>query len=228
MLQRLEKLGASNIPTVITRQVIHRESLENTGKLGAGLAIPHARTDSVARLHFHTRAFPPRVSITSPSTIAPVRYVSAQHFSHGHEHQVSLPGRMMARIFRTRETKGGSTRRQRPQRSTRNSRRTPNSTSRDLAEEEPGSESKLLTSQAFPLHDLDLLIRLDSLYHLYDEDKSIDSTGKKIEACASVIDNRSLTYYERMRKKCQNPFAIVDKAVAAAAISRSRRFISSR
>jgi predicted nucleic acid-binding Zn-ribbon protein len=26
-----------------------------------------------------------------------------------------------------------------------------------------------------------------------------------------MIDNRSLTYYERMRKKCRNPFALVEK-----------------
>ena len=61
-----------------------------------------------------------------------------------------------------------------------------------------------------PSSDLDLLIRIDRLYQIYDEENTA-SVQEKIEEIRKLIDNRSLTYYERMRKKCQNPFAIVEK-----------------
>ena len=63
-----------------------------------------------------------------------------------------------------------------------------------------------------PSSDLDLLIQMDRLYHHYDEGNKSDSILGKIERLRPLIDNRSLTYYERMRKKCQNPFSILEKS----------------
>ena len=46
MLKKLEDLGKIENADRFYAQVVHRESLENTG-IGKGLAIPHARTESV-------------------------------------------------------------------------------------------------------------------------------------------------------------------------------------
>ncbi|HMB20205.1 MAG TPA: PTS sugar transporter subunit IIA, partial [Spirochaetota bacterium] len=50
MIQKLEELGKLTNTDRYYAQVIHRESLENTG-IGSGFAIPHARTDSVKDLY---------------------------------------------------------------------------------------------------------------------------------------------------------------------------------
>jgi hypothetical protein len=62
-----------------------------------------------------------------------------------------------------------------------------------------------------PSSDLDQLIRLDRLYQLQEEGIKSDLITNKIEKIKSLIDNRSLTYYERMKKKRFNPFSIVEK-----------------
>ena len=49
MVRKLEELGDIQHADRYYAQVVHRESLENTG-IGKGLAIPHARTDSVQHL----------------------------------------------------------------------------------------------------------------------------------------------------------------------------------
>ena len=65
-----------------------------------------------------------------------------------------------------------------------------------------------------PTSDLDLLIRLDRLYKSYDSEKT-EILLDKIQTLRKLMDNRSLTYYERMRKKCQNPFSILEKEACA-------------
>ncbi|MBP7586294.1 MAG: hypothetical protein KBA61_19790, partial [Spirochaetes bacterium] len=62
-----------------------------------------------------------------------------------------------------------------------------------------------------PSSNLDLLIRLDRLYQIFDASDSSEAMSAKISELRRLVDNRSLTYYERMRKKLQNPFAIIDK-----------------
>ncbi|HPD77610.1 MAG TPA: C4-type zinc ribbon domain-containing protein [Spirochaetota bacterium] len=55
------------------------------------------------------------------------------------------------------------------------------------------------------------MIRLDRLYNSYIEQGKPESIKQKIDDLKKLIDNRSLTYYERMKKKNNNPFAIVEK-----------------
>lgn len=62
-----------------------------------------------------------------------------------------------------------------------------------------------------PSCNLDLLIRLDRLNQLLEEGESSEKIKSKIDDLRKIIDNKSLTYYERMRKKSLNPFAILDK-----------------
>jgi mannitol/fructose-specific phosphotransferase system IIA component (Ntr-type) len=210
MLQRLEKLGKIEHSDRYYAQVIHRESLENTG-VGAGLAIPHARTDSVNSF----------ISILGVSTEgidyqsfdnAPVRYVLLSIFPTDMSTKYLYLVGMMARIFsneeKRRELDEATTPAKVYSKLAKDAKQYFESISQ---KEEPGSDGSVNLS-GVPSSDLDLLLRLDSLYPLLDEDKNADSTGKKIEGLRKLIDNRSLTYYERMRKKCQNPFAIVDKS----------------
>jgi hypothetical protein len=61
-----------------------------------------------------------------------------------------------------------------------------------------------------PSSDLDMLIRLDRLYKVYDSGHTA-GIQEKIDEVKKLIDSHSFTYYERMRKKQSNPFAIVEK-----------------
>jgi len=49
LIQKLQELGKLDNADRYYTQVIHRETLENTG-VGNGFAIPHVRTDSVKKL----------------------------------------------------------------------------------------------------------------------------------------------------------------------------------
>jgi hypothetical protein len=62
-----------------------------------------------------------------------------------------------------------------------------------------------------PSSDLDILIRLDRLYNLYDEMGKPESLKSKIEELKKLIEQKSLAYYEKMRNKKSNPFSIVEK-----------------
>ncbi len=68
-----------------------------------------------------------------------------------------------------------------------------------------------------PSSDLDLMIRLDRLYNSYLEQGNPESIKQKIDDIKKLIDNRSLTYYERMKKKNNNPSRLLKKTVAQAA-----------
>ena len=66
-----------------------------------------------------------------------------------------------------------------------------------------------------PSSDLDILIRLDRLYAMHDRGDSSPSLMEKIADLRKLIDNRSLTYYERMRKKHSTAFALMEKTSCA-------------
>jgi hypothetical protein len=81
-----------------------------------------------------------------------------------------------------------------------------------ISEKDKTTVGKPENLSGVPSSDLDLLIRLDSLYKLFDDGNNSSSLTKKIDSLRKLIDNRSLTYYERMRKKRNNPFSIVEKS----------------
>ncbi len=209
MLQKLEKLEKIEHSDRYYAQVIHRESLENTG-IGGGVAIPHARTDSVP--HF--------VSILGISTEgidyqsndnAPVRYVLLSIFPTTMSTKYLYLVGMIARIFSNPEKRKFIDDATTPAKVYSLLTREAKLYFESISCKDDSKSEGTVNLAGVPSSDLDLLIRLDSLYHLYDEDKSSSSVSKKIEQLRRLIDNRSLTYYERMRKKCQNPFSIVDK-----------------
>lgn len=210
MLQKLEKLEKLENPDRYYAQVIHRESIDNTG-IGCGLAIPHARTDSVRDFICILGVSKEGIDYQSYDS-QPVHYILLNIFPTEMSTKYLYLVGMMARIFSNEE-----------KRATLLEAKTPAKVysilSKDSKEyfesisQKEESESELVESlSGVPSTDLDLLIRLDSLYHLYDEGNKTGSITKKIEQMRGLIDNRSLTYYERMRKKCQNPFSIIDKS----------------
>lgn len=210
MLQKLEKLEKIEHSDRYYAQVIHRESLENTG-IGGRLAIPHARTDSVHKFISIFGISKTGIDYQSNDNV-PVNYILLSVFPTEMSTKYLYLVGMMARIFSSEE-----------KRAQLDEATTPAKIYTILAKEakhyfesiSKKDESKAETAvnlSGVPSSDLDLLIRLDSLYHMYDEGNTTDTITKKIEQLRKLIDNRSLTYYERMRKKCQNPFSIVDKS----------------
>ena len=58
---------------------------------------------------------------------------------------------------------------------------------------------------------LDLLIRLDRLNQLQEEGDKSETVTNKINDLRKIIDRKSLAYYEKMRSRSLNPFAILDR-----------------
>jgi hypothetical protein len=80
-----------------------------------------------------------------------------------------------------------------------------------ISQNNPVSTTDIEDLSGVPSCNLDLLIRLERLYNLLDNSGSSLIIQTKIDELKKLIDNRSLRYYEGMRKKCLAPFAIVDK-----------------
>ncbi len=210
LLGKLEEYKEIDNSSRYYTQIIHRESLENTG-IGRGVAIPHTRTDTVPDFISILGISRPGIDYQSFDNI-PVNYILLSIFPTKLSTQYLYLIGMISRIFSNDERV------------------------KELNEAEKTSEIYSLLKSDFknyfdnisnidekvsenkdsligvPSSDLDLLIQMDRLYHLYDEGNSTDSILKKIDRLKKLIDNRSLTYYERMRKKCQSPFAILEKS----------------
>ncbi|MDY6933527.1 MAG: PTS sugar transporter subunit IIA [Spirochaetota bacterium] len=209
LLIYLETLGMIDNSNRFYTQVIHRESLENTG-IGMGLAIPHARTDSLSNLVSIFGFSKDGIDYQSYDNI-PVKYLLLSIFPTEMSTKYLYLVGMMARIFSNED-----------KRLAMNKAETPEEfysiLSREFTLYFEGVINKDVSSNniseeyiGIPSSDLDLLIRLDRLNIIYDEGNTSESIVTKIEQIRKLIDNRSLTYYEKMRKKCQNPFAIVEK-----------------
>jgi mannitol/fructose-specific phosphotransferase system IIA component (Ntr-type) len=209
MLHKLEKLGKLENPDRYYAQVIHRESLENTG-IGGGLAIPHARTDSVHSYISMLGISPDGIDYQSYDN-KPVRYVLLSIFPTEMSTKYLYLVGMMARIFTHEEKRKSLDEASTPARVYTILTKEAKLYFESISQKGDTGSDGSINLAGVPSSDLDLLIRLDSLNHLFDEGDSTKSITNKIEQIRRLIDNRSLTYYERMRKKLQNPFAIVDK-----------------
>ncbi|HOO72866.1 MAG TPA: PTS sugar transporter subunit IIA [Spirochaetota bacterium] len=208
MIGKLQDLGLIENKDRYYAQIVHRESLENTG-IGNGFAIPHTRTETVSKFISIFGILNEPVDYQSLDG-NPVEYVLLSIFpSELSTKYLYLIG-MMARIFSNAEKKNNL-----------DNNRTPakfysilhkeaagyfNSLS-DVDNSEYNPEENL---QGVPSSDLDLIIRLDRLYNAQKEKGNTELT-RKIDDLKKLIDNRSLTYYERMKKKRHNPFSIVEK-----------------
>lgn len=189
-------------------QVVHRESLENTG-IGNMLAIPHARSDSVSTFITILGICKNPIEYQSMDD-KPVKYIMLSLFPTTQSTQYLYFIGMMARIFNNRENDAflnGS-----PE----------TGELYDFLQEKCTEYFNTISNQdsysinenelnGVPSTDLDLMIRLDRLNILKNESKSPAEIEQKINELKKLIDNRLLTYYERMVKKKSNPFAVIEK-----------------
>lgn len=213
LVTRLEELGDIENKDRYYAQIVHRESLENTG-IGNGFAIPHARTESVNRMITILGISESGIDYQSYDN-QPVHYVLLNIFPSDMSTKYLYLIAMMARIFSDPAKK-----------SALDLGRTDGSMYQRMNSEvlqyfETISEKKeqLIPQDEnlshVPSSNLDLLIRLDRLYDIHDRGENSPSIIEKINEIRKLIDNRSLTYYERMRKKHSKPFALMEKTSCA-------------
>ncbi|HOP62582.1 MAG TPA: PTS sugar transporter subunit IIA [Spirochaetota bacterium] len=190
-------------------QIAHRESLENTG-IGNALAIPHARTDSVDK--FITILGICQNPIEYQSIDGhPVKYILLSIFPTSMSTKYLYLIGMMARIFNNSDNNGFFSGNPGPEELYDFLYSQCEAYYKSLSEESRQNANGNMELSGVPSSDLDLMIRLDRLYNSYIEQGNPESIKEKIEDLKKLIDNRSLTYYERMKKKNNNPFSIVEK-----------------
>jgi mannitol/fructose-specific phosphotransferase system IIA component (Ntr-type) len=209
LIEKLEDLGRIENADRYYAQVVHRESLENTG-VGSGFAIPHARTDSV-------RDF---ISIFGISGTGvdyqaydnkPVNYFMLSIFPTEMSTKYLYLIGMMARIFSNPEKKEAIDEAKTPAKIYTVLKKESKSYFELISKKSQPQGGKIENLSGVPSSDLDLLIRLDRLFFLFDGGDKSESITKKIEEIKTLIDHRSLKYYDRMRTKCRYPFAIIEK-----------------
>lgn len=190
-------------------QVAHRESLENTG-IGNMLAIPHARSDSVEKFCTILGICDTPVDYQAFDG-KPVKYIMLSLFPTGYSTKYLYLIGMMARIFNKKENAEYLRQNHSPAEVYDFLNIQAEIYFTSISEETKQKESAGKPLVGLPSSDLDLLIRLDRLYNLNAEKSNSTVIQQKIDELKKLIDNRSLTYYERMRKKNNNPFSVVEK-----------------
>ena len=209
LIDKLQELELINNKERYYAQIIHRESLENTG-IGNGFAIPHARTDSVSSFISIFGILEKPLDFQSIDE-KPVKYILLSIFPTEMSTKYLYLIGMMARVFSNKDKKKLIDGESNPGKLYTLLKKEAKSYFESISVKDSGISGKPENLSGVPSSDLDLLIRLDSLYRLLDDGSNGDSLVKKIDSLKKLIDNRSLTYYERMRKKKNNPFSIVDK-----------------
>lgn len=209
MLERLEKLGEISNAGRYYAQIMHRESLENTG-VGKGLAIPHIRTESVDTLKNIFAVSQNDIDYNSYDKV-PVRYlllsiVPAEESTR----YVYLIG-MMSWIFMDNDRKklveDASTEAQVYTALDRNIK----SYFDNIDKKKIQGRDSADNLSGVPSYNLDILIRLDRLYQLVEKGEKSKEIRSKIDELRKIVDRNSLVYYDKMKKKSLNPFAILDK-----------------
>jgi mannitol/fructose-specific phosphotransferase system IIA component (Ntr-type) len=209
MLMKLEELKKISNAERYYAQIMHRESLENTG-IGSGFAIPHTRTDSVGELISIFGVSSEGIDYLSLDKI-PVTYVLLNIFPTSLSTRYLYLVGMMARIFSNSDKRRLINKAKNPSELFTLLKKEANSYFDSISQSNPASATDIEDLSGVPSCNLDLLIRLERLYNLLDKSDPALIIQTKISELKKIIDNRSLTYYERMRKKFQTPFAILDK-----------------
>ncbi len=205
----LQNLGFIENKNRYYAQIVHRESLENTG-IGNSIAIPHARTDSVSDFCTIIGICDPPLDYQSFDK-KPVKYIMLSLFPTDMSTKYLYLIGMIARIFNNKDNNAFLSGSPSPEELYDFLCEKSDSYFKSISEDINEQESSNADLVGVPSSDLDILIKLDRLYKLYDEQGKSESIKVKINELKKLIDNRSLTYYERMRKKRSNPFAIVEK-----------------
>jgi mannitol/fructose-specific phosphotransferase system IIA component (Ntr-type) len=190
-------------------QIIHRESIENTG-IGHGLAIPHARSERLGS--FVTIFGISREPIDYQSyDEEPVRFICLSLFPTEQSTKYLYFIGMLARLFANPEKRAAFEELTAPSKVHTLLKREMKEYFEGIADREDEEPEASVNLASVPSTDLDLLIRLDRLFNLKESGENSPGIETKIKDLKKLIDNRSLLYYERMKKKKDNPFAIVEK-----------------
>ncbi|PKL19204.1 MAG: hypothetical protein CVV49_02180 [Spirochaetae bacterium HGW-Spirochaetae-5] len=208
LVAELQNLGLIENKDRYYAQVVHRESLENTG-IGNRLAIPHARSDSITKFITVIGICNDSIDYQSMDN-KPVKYIMLSLFPTTQSTQYLYFIGMMARIFNNRDNDAFLNGSPAPEElyTFLNGQCEAYFNTLSNQDSYSSNESELT---GVPSSDLDLMIRLDRLYNLNIELDSPPNIVQKIDELKKLIDNRLLTYYERMIKKKNNPFAVIEK-----------------
>ena len=208
MISHLESQKKINSTPRYYAQVIHRESLENTG-IGNGFAIPHARTDSVNELNFVFGISSEGINYSSYDN-KNVKYLLLCIFPTSMSTEYLFLVSMIAKIFSVKKNRDELDGAKSSEDVYSILKKHSENYYDNIDSNKPVQMDHSANLAGVPTSDLELLIRLDRLNRLYDETKSPE-IHSKIESLCGLIDKRSFAYYEKMRSKCSEPFAIVEK-----------------
>lgn len=209
LVTRLEELKEIDDAGRYYAQIMHRESLENTG-IGKGLAIPHVRTDSVKNLISIFAISKDDIEYHSYDKI-PVRYILLNIVPTELGTKYLYLVGMISWIFADEERKKSLEQAKTKAQAYSVLKKNAQLYFANLSQKNVKEMDSIENLSGIPSCNLDLLIRLDRLNHLLEEGESSEKIKTKIEDLSKIIDNKSLTYYERMKKRSLNPFAILDK-----------------
>jgi len=190
-------------------QIMHRESLDNTG-IGKSLAIPHVRTDSIKDLISIFAISKDDIEYHSYDNI-PVRYILLNIVPTEQSTKYLYLVGMISWIFADEERRKALDEAKTRTQAYSVLKKTAHLYFANLSNKSTKEMDAIDSLSGIPSCNLDLLIRLDRLNQLLDEGESSEKIKNKIDDLHKIIDRKSLTYYERMRKKSLNPFAILDK-----------------
>ena len=205
----LETLGLIENTNRYYAQIMHRESLENTG-IGNGVAIPHARTDSVKNFQSIIGVCDTPIDYQSFDS-RPVKYIILSLFPTAMSTKYLYLIGMIARIFNNKENAAFLDSTPDPDMLFEYLNKESDIYFTSISAEMLKNDKDVHDLTGVPSSDLDILIRLDRLYNLYDEMNKPEALKVKIEELKKLIEYRSLAYYEKMRSKKSNPFSIVEK-----------------
>ncbi len=189
-------------------QVLHRESLENTG-IGKGVAVPHMRSENMTDFVCAFGVSHKGIEYNSFDGM-PVRYMALSIIpmeqSTKYLYFIGMISWILSHdLYRT------------PLDAAKTSSRiytVLNKSSlqyfKSISQKEPPAFEKEPAPMVTPI-ELDFIIRLDHLYQLAEDPAIRDAMIKKIIELKKLIHPRSLSYYEKMKAQGKNPFAILQK-----------------
>jgi mannitol/fructose-specific phosphotransferase system IIA component (Ntr-type) len=208
ILQHFESTGKIANAMRYYAQIIHRESLENTG-IGNTFAIPHARTETVDTLLLAFCVLKNPIEYDSFDG-RPVEFVLLSLFpsiySTTYLYYISLFANIFSNQNDIDDLKGKTTVDDIYSFIYDKS----NNYYESIAEPVETKIDENANLAGVPSADLELLVRLDRL-HKIKKKKQDGSQDERISELEKLIDNRSLSYYNRMRTRLKNPFAFVEK-----------------
>lgn len=209
IVERLEDLGEITNAGKYYAQIMHRESLENTG-VGKALAIPHVRSESVDTLKSIFAVSQHDIDYHSYDDV-PVRYLLLSIVPNEESTKYVYLIGLMSWIFMEDSRKNEFDKISTTAKVYSALRKNIKSYFDNIDKKDNSKVDIIDNLSGIPSYNLDMLIRLDRLYQLVKKGEMSEKIKIKIEELRKIIDRRSLLYYDRMKSKSLNPFSILNK-----------------